>query len=68
VVEILECLLVQNMYEHNYTILVSVAADCLHIIQLMPLPYQNPSICVLIQMQTGFTFLVPADPEAVKRV
>ena len=35
-------------------------ADCLHMVQLMPLPSQNPIISCLIWIQTGFTFLVPA--------
>jgi len=35
-------------------------ADCLHIVQLMPLPSQNTIISCLIYIQTGFTFLVPA--------
>ena len=47
--------------------------DCLHVVQLMPLPSQNPMVSCLIQIQTGFTFLVPAYPgcpgkEAVRRV
>jgi len=37
-------------------------ADCLHVIQLMPLPSQNPIISCLIRIQTGFTFLVLAYP------
>ena len=32
--------------------------NCLHIVQLMPLPSQNP----IISCQTGSTFLVPAYP------
>jgi len=41
-------------------------------VQLMPFPSQNPIISCLIQIQTGFTFLVPAYPgcpgkEAAKR-
>jgi len=71
-------------------------ADCLHNVQLMPLPFQtqgsrgdgisipiptpyprqtcpNPIVSCLIEIQTGFTFPVPAYPacagkEAVKRV
>jgi len=48
-------------------------ADCMHMVQLMPLPSQNPIITWLIEIQTGFTFLVAAYPgypgkEAVKRV
>ena len=48
-------------------------ADCLHMVQLMPLPPPNPIISCLIQFQTRFTFLVLANPgcpgeEAVKRV
>ena len=35
-------------------------ADCLHMVQLMPLPSQNPTISCLISIQTAFTFLVPA--------
>ena len=40
-------------------------ADCLHMVQLMPLPSQNPIIPYLIQIQTGFTFLVPAYTQVV---
>ena len=48
-------------------------ADCLHMVQLMPLPSQNPITSCLIYIQIGFTFLVPAEPgclgkEAVKWV
>ena len=49
-------------------------ADCLHMVQLMPLPSPNPIISYLIEIETGFTFLsVPAYPgcpgkEAVKRL
>ena len=32
-------------------------ADCLHIVQLMPLHPQNSIISCLIYIQTGFTFL-----------
>jgi len=37
------------------------SADCLHMVQLIPLPPQNPISC-LILIQTGFTFLVLANP------
>jgi len=37
-------------------------AECLHMIQLMPLPSQNPIVFCLIYIQTGFTFLIPAYP------
>jgi len=48
-------------------------ADCLLMVLLMPLPSQNPIISCLIQIQTGFTLLVPAyagcpEKEAIKRV
>jgi len=48
-------------------------ADCLHMVQLMPLPSPNPIISCLIEVQTGLTFPVSADPggpgkEAVKRM
>jgi len=48
-------------------------ADCLHMVQLTPLPSQNPTIFCLIKIQTGFTFLVPAyagcpGKKAVKQV
>jgi len=48
-------------------------ANCLHMVQLMPLPSPNPIISCLILIQTGSTCLVPAYPgcpgkEAVKRV
>ena len=33
-------------------------ADCLHMVQLMPLPSQNPVISCRILMQTAFTFLI----------
>jgi len=44
-----------------------------YLVQLMPLPSQNPIISCLIYIQTGFTSLVLAYPgcpgkEAVKRV
>ena len=47
-------------------------ADCLHMVQLMPLSSQNPIISCLMLIQTGFTFLFPAYPgcpgkKAVKR-
>ena len=47
--------------------------DCLHMVQLMPLPSQNPIVSCQILILTGFAFLVPAYPgcrgtEAVKRV
>jgi len=35
-------------------------ADCLHIVHPMPLSSQNSVISCLIQIQTGFTFLVQA--------
>jgi len=37
-------------------------ADCLHIVQLMPQPYQNSIISSLNKIQTGFTYLVLAYP------
>ena len=37
-------------------------ADCLHMVQLMPLPPQNPIVSCLISIQTGFIFLVPTYP------
>ena len=37
-------------------------ADCLHMVQLMPLSARNPVISCLIEIQTGFIFLVPAYP------
>jgi len=38
-------------------------ADCLHMVQLMDaIASQNPIISCLAEIQTGFTFLVPADP------
>jgi len=37
-------------------------ADCLYMVQLMPLPSQNPIISCLIYIQTDFAFLVPAYP------
>ena len=48
-------------------------ADCLHIVQLMPLPSPNPIISCLFKIQTGLTFLVLAYPgsprkETVKQV
>jgi len=49
-------------------------ADCLHMVQLMPLHHKTPSsLAWLIWIQSGFTFLVPAYPgrpgkEAVKRL
>jgi len=49
-------------------------ADCLHMVQLMPLSSQNPVISCLFKIQTGFAFLVLAYPgcpgkeEVVKRV
>jgi len=48
-------------------------ANCLHMVQMMPLPSQNPVMSCLIKVQTGFT-LVPAYPgcpgkeAAIKRV
>ena len=35
-------------------------ADCLHMVQLMPLPSRNAIVSCLISVQAGFTFLVPA--------
>ena len=32
--------------------------DCLHMVQLMPVPPQNPIVPWLISIRTGFTFLV----------
>ena len=48
-------------------------ADCLHMVQLMPLHPKTPIISCLIKIQSGFTFLVPAYPgspgkQAVKRM
>jgi len=48
-------------------------ADCLHMVQLMPLPSPNPTMSSVIYIQTGFTFLLLAYPgcpgkEAVERV
>jgi len=37
-------------------------AHCLHMVQLMPLPSQNPINSCLIYIQAGFTFLVRAYP------
>ena len=37
-------------------------ADCLHMIKLMPLPSQNPTISCLIKTQNGFTCLVLVNP------
>ena len=33
-------------------------ADCLHMVQLMPLPSKNPTISCLIKIQKGFIFVV----------
>ena len=44
-----------------------LGADCLHMVQLMPLPSQNPIICCVIYIQTGFTCLVPASPKRLTR-
>jgi len=47
-------------------------ADCLHMVQLMPLLSQNATVSSLILIQTGLTFLVLAYPgpgkEAAKQV
>ena len=48
-------------------------ADCLHMVQLMPLPSPNLTISCLSWIQTSFTSLLPAYPgwpgkEAVKQV
>jgi len=48
-------------------------ADCLHMVQLMPLPSPNLTISCLNWIQTSFTSLLPAYPgwpgkEAVKQV
>jgi len=48
-------------------------ADCLHMVQLMPLPSQNPIFSCIIYILTSFTFLVLAYPgclgkETVKQV
>ena len=40
-------------------------ADSLHMVQLMLLPSQNPIISCLIEIQTGFTFLVLAITQVV---
>jgi len=45
-------------------------ADCFHMAQLMPLPL---TVSCFSKTQTGFTFLVPAQPDspgqrAIKRV
>ena len=37
-------------------------ADCLHMVQLMPLHPKIPVISCLIGILTGFTFLIPACP------
>ena len=55
----------------SQAICVERGADCMHIVQLMPLTSQHPIISCLIQIQTGFTSLVPAYPgcpgkEAIK--
>jgi len=42
-------------------------ADCLHMVQLMPLSSQNPVISCVIWIQTGFTFLVPAYPGCARK-
>jgi len=48
-------------------------ADCLHMVQLMPLPSQNSVVSCLIYIQTGLTYWyrliqVVLEIEAVKRV
>ena len=43
-------------------------ADCLHMVQLMPLPSQNPIVSYLIQIQTGFTYLLPSEPGCAEAV
>jgi len=43
------------------------SADYWHVIQLMPLPFQNHIISYLILIQTGFTFLVPACPRRLEK-
>ena len=37
-------------------------ANCVHMVQLVPMPSPNPAISCLILIQTGFTFLVQAYP------
>ena len=37
-------------------------ADCLHTVWLMPMPFQNLTICCWIKIQNGFAFLLPAYP------
>ena len=54
-------------------ICVEQGADCLHMVQLVPLPSQNPTVSCLVQIQTGFTFPVLAyrgcpGKQAIKRV
>jgi len=34
----------------------------LRMVQLIPLPSQNPIVSCLISVQTGFTFMVPSYP------
>jgi len=56
--EILKNLSVQvRWFVFNAFTRASGGADCLHVVQLMPLPSQSPIISCLIYIQTGFTFL-----------
>ena len=43
-------------------------ADCLHMVQLMPLPFENSPLFCLVSIQTGFTFLVLAYPGCSRKV
>ena len=50
----------------DVTVCLEQGADCLHVVQLMPLPSQNSNTSCLISIQTGFTFLVPVYPDWIK--
>ena len=54
-----------EVYRVGVVICLQRCADCLHMVQLMPLPSQNPIISCLNQIQTGFTFLVPGLTQVV---
>jgi len=58
-------LLVGHQKEHpacKNLICMERGANCMHMVQLMPVPSKTPSSLALFKIPTGFTFLVPAYP------
>ena len=45
-------------YRMAVVICLERGADCLHMVQLMPMPYPNPIVCCLFVLFTVYVFTV----------